>query len=82
METLFGEDNLPAGGTMGVPIDTTLSTSLAASQVPRATIAQVWAQVKSDLTTAATLLHGQVWTGNDEGRCSEWAAKGLLDELI
>ena len=78
LETLFGEDNLPAGGTMGVPIDTTLSTTLAGSQVPRATIQQVWAQIESDLTTAASLLHGQVWTGNDEGRCSEWAAKGLL----
>jgi hypothetical protein len=78
LETLFGEDNLPAGGTMGVPIDTTLSTTLTGSQVPRATIQQVWAQIESDLTTAASLLHGQVWTGNDEGRCSEWAAKGLL----
>ena len=81
LETLFGEDNLPAGGTMGVPIDTTLSTTLAGSQVPRSSITQVWAQVKSDLTQAATLLHGQVWSGNDEGRCSEWAAKGLLGKM-
>ena len=79
LESLFGEDNVPGGaGTMGVPIDTTLATSLAASQLPRATIKAVWAQVVSDLSRAANLLHGQVWTGNDEGRASEWAAKGLL----
>jgi hypothetical protein len=34
--------------------------------------------VVSDLTQATTLLHGQVWTGNDEGRVSEWAAQGIL----
>jgi len=78
LEMLFGEDHLPSGGTMGVPIDTTLSTTLQGSQVARASITQVWAQIKSDLTQAATLLHGQVWSGNDEGRCSEWAAEGLL----
>ena len=41
LETLFGEDNIPSGGTMGVPLDTVISTSLTGSQVPRATIAQV-----------------------------------------
>lgn len=78
LESLFGEDNAPAGGTMGVPIDTALATSLVGSQVPRATIQQVWTLIEGDLSRAATLLHGQVWSGNDEGRCSEWAAKGLL----
>ncbi len=79
LESLFGEDNVPGGGgTMGVPIDTVIATSLAGSQVARAAAKDVWALVESDLSQAATLLHGQVWTGNDEGRASEWAAKGLL----
>jgi hypothetical protein len=79
LESLFGEDNVPGGtGTLGVPIDTALSTSLSGSQAARATIKQVWAQVVSDLTQAAALLHGTVWKGNDVGRVSEWAAKGLL----
>lgn len=81
LESLFGEDNIvnpSATDTMGVIIDTTLPTSLAASQKGRSSIKDSWAQVVKDLTMAATLLHGQVWTGNDEGRASEWAAKGLL----
>jgi hypothetical protein len=81
LESLFGEDNVPsptATDTLGVVIDTTLPTSLAESQKPRSSIKDSWAQVESDLTMAATLLHGQTWTGNDIGRASEWAAKGLL----
>jgi hypothetical protein len=79
LETLFGQDNVPSGGTgLGVPIDTVLSTSLTGSQVPRATMKQVWTLIESDLNQAIGLLHGQVWTGNDRGRAGEWAAKGLL----
>ncbi len=81
LESLFGEDNIvnpAATDTLGIIIDTTLPTSLAGSQKGRSSIKDSWAQVVSDLTQAATLLHGQVWTGNDEGRASEWAAKGLL----
>ena len=81
LEALFGEDNIvnpAATDTLGVIIDTTLPTSLAASQKPRSSIKASWAQVVSDLTQAAGLLHGQVWTGNDKGRASEWSAKGLL----
>jgi starch-binding outer membrane protein, SusD/RagB family len=81
LESLFGEDNVVSPGaadTLGVIIDTTLPTSLAASQKSRSSIKDSWAQVVSDLTQAATILHGQVWTANDRGRASEWAAKGLL----
>jgi starch-binding outer membrane protein, SusD/RagB family len=81
LESLFGEDNIAnpsATDTLGIIIDTTLPTSLAASQKGRSSIKDSWAQVISDLTQATTLLHGQVWTGNDEGRVSEWAAQGLL----
>ncbi|GGB15508.1 RagB/SusD family nutrient uptake outer membrane protein [Puia dinghuensis] len=79
LESLFGQDFVPSGGSgLGVPIDTVLPTSLAGSQVARSPAKDVWALVESDLKQAAALLHGQVWTGNEEGRASEWAAKGLL----
>jgi len=79
LETLFGQDNVPSGGGgLGVPIDTVLSTSLAGSQVPRSPVKAVWDLIASDLNQAINLLHGQVWTGNDRGRASEWSAKGLL----
>ena len=79
LETLFGQDNVPSGGTgLGVPIDTVLSITLTGSQVPRATAKQVWTLIESDLNQAINLLHGQIWTGNERGRASEWAAKGLL----
>src|ERR1700677_557319 len=81
LRSVFGEDHILiplSNDTLGIIIDTTLPTSLAASQKGRSSIKDSWAQVISDLTQAATLLHGQVWTGNDEGRASEWSAKGLL----
>jgi hypothetical protein len=81
LECLFGEDNVPNKGpkdTLGVPIDTVVPTSLAASQAGRSSIKTVWSFIESDLTQAIALLHGQVWVGNDVGRASEWAAKGLL----
>lgn len=79
LETLFGQDNVPGGtGTLGVPIDTVLSTTLTGSQVARANIKDVWNLIISDLTQAKALLHGQVWSGNEVGRVSEWAAEGLL----
>jgi starch-binding outer membrane protein, SusD/RagB family len=81
LESFFGEDNVPnasATDTLGVPLILSLTTSLPSSQVGRASIKAVWAQVVSDLNQAITLLNGQVWTGNDVGRASAWAAKGLL----
>lgn len=81
LENFFGEDNVPnasATDTLGVPIISTVPTSLSGSQQGRSSIKAVWAQIEGDLNQAITLLHGQVWTGNDEGRVSEWAAKGLL----
>lgn len=81
LESLFGEDNIlnpSPTDTMGVPLVTVKDTILATTQRPRASIKSVWAQIENDLKQATTLLQGKVWTGNDEGRISEWAAKGLL----
>lgn len=81
LETLFGEDNLvnpSATDTLGVPLFIGLPTSLETTQQPRSSIKAVWAQIISDLQQAATLLNGQVWTGNDVARATEWSAKSLL----
>lgn len=81
LESYFGEDNIlnpTATDTLGVPIFTSLPTSLADAQRPRSSIKAVWALVESDLTQAATLLKGQVWSGQDVDRVTEWSAKALL----
>ncbi len=81
LETLFGEDNLvnpSATDTLGVPLFIGLPASLEATQQGRSSIKAVWAQIISDLQKAATLLKGQVWTGNDIARATEWSAKSLL----
>jgi hypothetical protein len=81
LENLFGEDyllNPTPTDTLGVPLFIGLPASLAATQQPRSSIKAVWAQIISDLQKAATLLKGQVWTGNDLGRATEWSAKSLL----
>lgn len=63
---------------LGVPIYTTVPSTLAQTAQPRATARQVWNLITSDLTTAATLLNGVSWGTNDEGRITDWVAKGLL----
>ena len=81
LECLYGEDNVPNAGpadTLGVPIFDGAPATIAAAQQSRSSIKSVWAFIENDLNKAATLLKGKVWTGVDEGRVSEWAAKGLL----
>jgi hypothetical protein len=81
LECLFGESYITpttGGEKMGVPIYNGVPGDLASTQVPRATAREVWNLVESDLKQAATLLKGQVWSGNDLGRVTEWSAKGLL----
>lgn len=81
LENLYGQDNLvnpAAKDTLGVPLFAGLPEGYEATQQPRASIKAVWALIESDLQQAATLLKGKTWTGNDVGRVSEWAAKGLL----
>ena len=81
LENLYGEDylvNPSATDTLGVPIFEGLPSSLAATQQARSSITTVWALIVKDLQQSATLLKGQVWTGNDIGRATEWSAKALL----
>lgn len=85
LECYFGEDWVPnptAADTLGVPVFTSLPGNLAAAQRPRSSIKTVWALIESDLEQAASLLKGQVWTGNDIGRVTEWSAKGLLGKAL
>jgi hypothetical protein len=81
LENYFGEDHIlnpSATDTLGVPIFTAVPTSLGEAQKPRSSIKAVWALIESDLTQAAALLKGQVWTGQDVDRVTEWSAKALL----
>jgi starch-binding outer membrane protein, SusD/RagB family len=81
LECLYGEDNVPNAGatdTLGVPLFSAVPTTLAQSQVSRSSIKAVWSLIESDLKQAQNLLKGQVWTANDEGRVTEWAAEALL----
>jgi hypothetical protein len=82
LECLFGEAYLQAAGAngtkMGVPLYTEVPQSLAATQVARSSVADVWALIINDEKQAATLLKGQVWPATDAARATEWSAKGLL----
>lgn len=81
LECFYGESyvNASGGGTkMGVPLYTSIPSSLEATQQPRATARAVWDQIISDLQKSADLLKGVTRSGNDLGRVTEWAAKGLL----
>lgn len=62
---------------LGVPLLTATPTTLDGTQNPRATARQVWNSITSDLNNAALLLPTQ-WTGDNLGRATSWAAKGLL----
>src|ERR1700694_2115626 len=81
LECLYGEAYITTNGgsdKMGVPIFDGLPATLQATQKPRSTTRKVWDFIENDLTQAATLLKGMVWTGDDIGRVTEWSAKGLL----
>jgi hypothetical protein len=67
------------GDGLAVPIITEASTGLAETQVPRATVREVWEFIISDLRSAETMLGGKTWSGNtDRHKVSIWAVKGFL----
>jgi hypothetical protein len=81
LESYFGESYMTqstGGDKLGVPIFDKVPSGLDSTQKPRSTVKDVWAFIESDLQQAVTLLKGTVWSGNDRGRASEWAAKSLL----
>jgi hypothetical protein len=81
LECLFGESYITTAGggdKMGMAIYNGVPADLAGTQVARSTVRQTWDFIENDLKQAATLLKGKVWSGDERGRVSEWAAKGLL----
>ncbi|MDF2434191.1 MAG: starch-binding outer membrane protein SusD/RagB family [Mucilaginibacter sp.] len=82
LECFYGEAYMQAGGVngdkQGVPLYTEVPQSLAATQVARSPVKDVWALIVNDEKQAATLLKGQVWPSTDVARATEWSAKGLL----
>ena len=66
----------------GVPLRTTETTGLEGIQQPRATAAEVYAQIVSDLEGAVATLPGTAGYGaNDVGRATRGAAKTLLAKV-
>lgn len=61
-----------AGNNLGIPIVTTLLATDA--KIPRNSVAEVYTQILSDLTTAIPLLKGE----KNVGKINVWAAKTLL----
>ncbi len=81
LECFFGESYMTptsGGDKKGVPIFTKIPATLDETSQPRASVKEVWDFIISDLQNAADKLHGVVRSGNNVGRVSEWAAKGLL----
>jgi hypothetical protein len=85
LECFYGEKYIdikqPAStdaNVLGVPIYTRVPATLIETAQPRATARQVWNLITNDLTTAATLLKNVSWGTNDEGRVTDYTAKGLL----
>jgi len=82
LECFYGEAYMQAGGVngdkLGVPLYTEVPQSLAATQVARSPVKDVWALIINDEKQAATLLKGKVWPSTDVARATEWSAKGLL----
>ncbi|MFY0254525.1 RagB/SusD family nutrient uptake outer membrane protein [Chitinophaga sp. 30R24] len=81
LECLYGEayiHNGAGGDKKGVPLYTQVAPNVDSTQKPRSSVKATWDLIISDFQQAATLLKGQEWTGDNRGRISEWAAKGML----
>lgn len=82
LESLFGEGYITAENSgedmLGMPIYDEVPDGLEETQKARSSVKETWDFIKSDLKKAAELLEGTTWTGNNKGRVTEWAAKGLL----
>jgi hypothetical protein len=81
----FGESFMAQpgdGAKMGVPIVSSVSTTLQTTRIPRSTVDQVWDYLKGDLRKAQTLLNDKTWDGGDKARVSIWAVKGFLGKAL
>ena len=71
LQSFYGQPNLDG---MGVPIITSVPTSIVSMSVPRATTQNTYQAIISDFKRAAGLLKGQT----DNHRATEWSAKAAL----
>ncbi|RYY34260.1 MAG: RagB/SusD family nutrient uptake outer membrane protein [Sphingobacteriaceae bacterium] len=82
LECFYGEAYIKAGGAngdkKGVPLYGKFPADLESTQIGRSTTRETWDLIEGDLQKAADLLEDANWTGNDQGRVTEWAAKALL----
>lgn len=66
-----------AGMFGGVPLKLDETVGISSEPLPRATAAETWAQIETDLTEAAAVLPTS-WPGSDFGRATRGAALTLL----
>ncbi|AQG78200.1 RagB/SusD family nutrient uptake outer membrane protein [Spirosoma montaniterrae] len=69
------------GDKLGMPLVTTVASTLTETRTERATVRQTWDFIIADLRRADELLANKVWTGNDRHRISTWAVKGFLGKV-
>ncbi len=83
--SLFGEKfiiNGQDGDAMGVPIIKKVSENNDVTNVPRASVKEVWDFIIADLKTAETLLQGVNWTSTaDRYKISTWGIKAFLGKV-
>ena len=73
--------NGQGGDKMGVPIITSLATSLEETQATRSSVREVYDYIIADLLTAEELLAGYTYPADQRGRANEWAVKALLGKV-
>lgn len=81
LECFYGEKYINATGgadVKGVPIFTSVPTTLEETQKPRSSAREVWDLIISDLKKSAALLKGVRWEQRFQGRVTDWTAKALL----
>ncbi len=79
--SFWGEDfiiNGQGGEKLGVPLITEVASELDQTQLPRASVRQIWDLIIADLKRSETLLEGVTWSGNDRNRVDMWAVKSFL----
>jgi starch-binding outer membrane protein, SusD/RagB family len=81
LECFFGEAYITSttgNDVKGVPIFTSVPSTLEETQKPRSSAREVWDLIIGDLKKSADLLNGVHWEERFKGRVTDWTAKGLL----
>ncbi|MEQ8684549.1 MAG: RagB/SusD family nutrient uptake outer membrane protein [Imperialibacter sp.] len=81
---IFGEDMIINGqgrDAMGVPIVLKTANSVSETFVGRASVGEVWDQIKDDLQKSLALMGTTTWSGADRFKINQWGLKGLLGKM-